>query len=295
MSRDGRIDVLRFGVSVFIVAAHFAPPAAWGLFPFLNLHWVGTDLFILLSGFVLTRAYKPAKTWFRFMWDRLRRIYPSHVLVMMAFAPAYLVGAMLGIHPPGYSAWAIENWGPNLLLTHAWGLGGVEGWNEPSWTLSALVVAYAAFPFLVRLPTILLFLPALLAPWLWDAPHEIGVLRIIPLFPLGIALARVLPTRGAKSTALTSRLDRISFSLYITHWLLQMTAARTLDSFVGWVALILAAIVLAAVWDRWVDGPIQKLRFQFPQLKTKTLAASGSIHFAAEPTPPARSTASIGS
>lgn len=50
-------------------------------------------------------------------------------------------------HPENYSLFAFAM---QVVLVQAWGIGGGEGWNEPSWSLSALIICYATFPWIWR-------------------------------------------------------------------------------------------------------------------------------------------------
>jgi peptidoglycan/LPS O-acetylase OafA/YrhL len=103
----------------------------------------------------------------------------------------------------------------NLLMIHAWGTTPHVGWNFPSWSVSAEWAAYLAFPVLAALAlkgkrrpgaTLALTLGAAMAsvaaldvlhtlPGLGhlgqgfsEMTAQIGALRILPTFLLGIAL-----------------------------------------------------------------------------------------------------------
>jgi peptidoglycan/LPS O-acetylase OafA/YrhL len=96
------------------------------------------------------------------------------------------------------------------LLVHAWGIPGGDGWNLPSWSLSALIVCYAGFPWLWKALSrlkVAWFAPVLGLAVLfgfdvltrrafdhaiYDLPFEIGLARAIPLFTLGVCLARAV-------------------------------------------------------------------------------------------------------
>ena len=89
------------------------------------------------------------------------------------------------------------------------GVPGGKGWNDPTWSLSALLVCYAAFPFLwrafsrIKSPVVSLIAafvragPAadvaanlILHRDVFQIPQEIGALRALPLFIAGIMVAR---------------------------------------------------------------------------------------------------------
>lgn len=109
---------------------------------------LGVDLFFLLSGYILYRNYAAtfAKTvtagdWRAFMARRLARIYPLHLLTLLAVI--VLVRGDL----PANAGWLL---GLNLTLTHAWGLTDQFEFNSPSWSISCEFAAYLVFPFLAR-------------------------------------------------------------------------------------------------------------------------------------------------
>lgn len=222
--RGGALDLIRFAAAAFVVVYHMGPIAPTPLaelHPALGRGYLATDLFLMLSGYVLARIYGGAAADGRmavgpFLWKRLLRIGPPHVIVLLGFAAMVATAAALGVTPSHP-----ENFQPRelllqLTLTQAWGVPNAPGWNLPTWTLSALLPCYA------------LFIPAYRAlagirPWLGLAlafglllaadglvllstgetvnqlPHWLGVVRAVPLFLLGLAVARAgmaLPSTG---------------------------------------------------------------------------------------------------
>lgn len=209
---------VRFFLALGVVLFHYQLQWPWdtmtvtGLFDRARL---GVDAFFILSGFVLTHAYRDALaghrlSYTRFLLARFARVYPAH-LAVLAFVLAMvvvatLVGADFDQHlynPIGFLL--------TLLLVHAWtpDLATAE-WNGPSWSLSAEWFAYLAFPAfawvgarMARRPILLLGLSAIVF-FLLDrlylsifgdtvvhAEINLGVLRIIPEFLYGIALYRL--------------------------------------------------------------------------------------------------------
>ena len=117
----------------------------WNLFvPHTHL---GVDLFFMLSGFVLYHVYASqfltgvtGPRWGAFMRQRLLRIYPLHLVTLLA------VLVLMRFELPGDGLWIL---GLNLTLTHAWGLTDQFIFNAPSWSISAEFAAYLVFPFMV--------------------------------------------------------------------------------------------------------------------------------------------------
>jgi peptidoglycan/LPS O-acetylase OafA/YrhL len=204
---------------------------------------LGVDVFFILSGFVLTHAYRDRiaagqLSYGEFLLARAARIYPAH-LAVLAFVLVMVAGASLvGAEFDGelYNA---EGFAATLLLVHAWFPPGlVAEWNGPSWSLSAEWAAYLAFPIfawlglkLQRRPLALIAVAAL-AFLLLDALYRalfgavlpraeavLGVLRIAPEFLYGIGLyrlgERLAPSpRAARSAALAAA---VTF-LACMHW-----------------------------------------------------------------------------
>jgi peptidoglycan/LPS O-acetylase OafA/YrhL len=119
-----------------------------------------------------------------------------------------LLAAALGVSPshPQWLDW--RELPAQLFLVQAYGVPGGHGWNGPTWTISALMGCYLAFPRLVRLvwrigpwTALAIGVGAYLAadavtrrlldvPVYWT-PLQYGFVRALPLFALGVILARV--------------------------------------------------------------------------------------------------------
>lgn len=210
------LDVLRFLAAGFILLFHYgvnAPTPLAELFPVFAQGWLATDFFLLLSGFILSRAYGQRLTEGRmsapqFVIRRIARFWPSHVIMLLAMLALVLVAMAAGQLPPDEDKRSAGLFLSQLFLVHAWGVTDVAGWNVPTWTLSALVVCYALFSLYVRyvynrpqwqlailLIAVLLIgngLAAVLTQRpLVDLPFEWGLLRAIPLFVIGSLLDRL--------------------------------------------------------------------------------------------------------
>ena len=220
--RGGALDLLRFLASFFIVVYHYGSDAPFDLVKihpvFLRGH-LATDFFLLLSGYVLGRAYGPRLregriTAFNFWLRRVVRVWPCHLIVLAALAALVLASGFVGLRPshPEWFDW--RQLPGQILLIQAWGPFGGDGWNLPSWSLSALIICYAAFPALWRLMarvrsatalvvgSIILLLAmdalcrALYGRGVYDLPFHLGVVRAAPFFILGASLARAVAEQG---------------------------------------------------------------------------------------------------
>lgn len=209
---------VRFALALGVVLFHYQLQWPWDSMAstgILNRARLGVDAFFILSGFVLTHAYRQALEdrrldYRRFLAARFARVYPAHVavlaFVLVMVGAATLIGAEFdhGLYNPlGLLT--------TLLLVHAWLPETVVAeWNGPSWSLSAEWFAYLAFPafawvglVLARRPWVLLALSGLVflvldliyqavfGDVVVHAELNMGVLRIIPEFLYGIGLYRL--------------------------------------------------------------------------------------------------------
>ncbi|MFZ5669357.1 MAG: acyltransferase family protein [Pseudomonadota bacterium] len=340
--RGGALDALRLVAALLIVLYHYgmeAPTALPTLHPVFARGYLATDFFLILSGFVLGRAYGGQVLGGQvdlagFLRRRLTRIWPGQLVVLAGLAACVALAAGLGV-APGHP----ENFTPRALLMQAfliqaWGIEGGGGWNHQSWSLSALVVCYAAFPAAWRwigrnaspstqlalgLTAVMLgdlLCVTTLGRHIYDLDFHFGVVRAAPLFLLGVCIAQVveqetptepmarrlawmsvaalvalqglgrfdLPSILAIATLVLAlgRLPvrrpsralevaaKLSFALFITHALTGLVWFGALDvlasslvlpswaRWILWAAALPAAFVVAALFHRFVDEPLQR-------------------------------------
>lgn len=336
-ARAGALDALRFLAAAFIVLYHFGPNAPVPLSdvaPVFERGWLATDFFLMLSGYILGRAYGEALdarrlSLPRFVLRRVVRVWPAQLMVLAGLASLVLVAGVVGVTPGSPERFQWPDLFAQAALVHAWGLTGQAGWNEPSWTLSALVVCYVAFPLiwaasrplhgrgaaivvgLVLVGGCAWLSLALLGRSLVDLPFHMGVIRALPLFALGALLARFTSGRklsrafslatglaalgGAVALQAADRSEAtvlitlaaiaaiivccdglrlssppwlrtaadLSFALFITHALsgaawFGMTGVLGLeDSWLAWGLGYVAALLLAGLFHRLADQPVQ--------------------------------------
>lgn len=209
---------VRFALAMGVVLFHYQLQWSWDAMAstgVLDRAGLGVDAFFILSGFVLTHAYRQALVerrlnYRRFLTARFARVYPAHIAVLGFVLVMVGAGTLIGAefdrrlyNPLGLLT--------TVLLVHAWLPETVVAeWNGPSWSLSAEWFAYLAFPafawiglVLARRPWILLALSALVflaldliyqavfGDLVVHAQLNMGVLRIIPEFLYGIGLYRL--------------------------------------------------------------------------------------------------------
>ena len=214
--RGGWLDALRFIVASLIILHHFqgagpvALAEAWHPV-FERGGFLLTNFFLIDSGYVLMRVYGGSLAAGRmsagaFFAKRYLRVLPAHLIMGLGLAALILVGGALGFAPrsPEWFRW--DQLPAQLTLTQAFGVPGGLGWNAPSWSISALIGCYLAFPWILKalmrlgpwsvLATgIGLYLLANQLTWallgypVYQMPMGFGFFRALPLFVLGMALA----------------------------------------------------------------------------------------------------------
>ncbi|MBA3048463.1 MAG: acyltransferase [Alphaproteobacteria bacterium] len=214
--RGGWLDALRFIVASLIILHHFqgAGPIvlAEGLHPvFERGGFLLTNFFLIDSGYVLMRVYGGSVAGGRmsagdFFAKRFLRVWPAHIIMGLSLVALVVGGTAIGVGPraPEWFAW--DQLPAQLGLVQAFGIPGGYGWNAPSWSISALIGCYLAFPWilkgLVRLGPwsvlalgVGLYLVANQLTWsllgypVYQMPMGYGFIRALPLFLLGMALA----------------------------------------------------------------------------------------------------------
>lgn len=214
--RGGWLDALRFIVAALIILHHFqgAGPIALaeGLHPvFERGGFLLTNFFLIDSGYVLMRVHGGSLAGGRmsagdFFAKRFLRVWPAHIIMGLSLVALVVGGTAMGIGPraPEWFAW--DQLPAQLGLVQAFGIPGGYGWNAPSWSISALIGCYLAFPWilkgLVRLGPwsvlalgVGLYLVANQLTWslfgypVYQMPMGFGFIRALPLFFLGMALA----------------------------------------------------------------------------------------------------------
>ena len=157
------IAVPRSGLKNWVLLYHLQVPLATiglvgipVLSDFFRVGRLGVDLFFALSGFILAHTYLErmgekfkVKTSGFFLWLRLGRIYPVHLVMLVVagvavFAQAKVTGDALD--RDWLTPWDFIK---NLLMIQEWGSQPQRGWNFVAWSLSMEWLVYLLFPFIV--------------------------------------------------------------------------------------------------------------------------------------------------
>jgi peptidoglycan/LPS O-acetylase OafA/YrhL len=217
IARGGWLDALRFIVAFLIILHHFqaAGPHALAetLHPvFERGGFLLTNFFLIDSGYVLMRVYQDALRRGRmspgdFVLKRVLRVVPAHLMMILSLAGLVILSSAAGVAPrnPEWFDWS--QFPAQLLLVQSFGVPGGLGWNAPTWSISALIGCYLAFPWILKglnrvgAWTALglgvgVYLLVNEATWaalglpVWQMPMKYGFIRALPLFFLGMCLAQ---------------------------------------------------------------------------------------------------------
>ena len=214
------LTALRFFAAMWVVSFHFWP--AFGLPSVVGKGYLGVDLFFVLSGFILSHVYLQSFgarrfSYPEFLWARLARVYPVHLITLVGMGALVAAAALVGIQA-GDKAIVWSSLPAQLTLTQAWGLSPLGGWNHPAWSISAEWFAYLTFPAFAwaawRLrarPALALALALALVAGLeigferlagfplTRATISWGALRIVPCFALGSAVYLMWSARAIRT------------------------------------------------------------------------------------------------
>jgi peptidoglycan/LPS O-acetylase OafA/YrhL len=252
---------LRFVAAVWVLLLHasYVPGDVFGrwtapIAPLVAAGPLGVDLFFVLSGLVLTRAYlerlgrRPSArgTW-TFLRARIARVWPLYAAVTVVFG--LWCAARLVLGQDGVVTWQSPQpdlgpmgWLRQLTMTQLWDSRGIEGVSFvlPAWSVSAEWLAYLCFPVLV------------LGVWRirnWPLP-VLGALAVVASSP--IALAAVLSSESGETGA-WAWLLRIGggFTAGMLTWLVVARIERTprVELWAQRIVLgVVAETVLVAYW-----------------------------------------------
>lgn len=267
------------------------PHNAWINCSFFRSAWLLVDLFFVLSGIVMSLSYVEGD--FRgfslreFMVRRLARVYPLHIVMLIAnllFRLLRISLVMAGVVVAAPAAFEVNNaysFFLNVLLLHSMGFIDYLSWNAPSWSISVEFYTYVVFGLIVlvaqRMRSLLWFyvLSGLLAAgslgvivFVLDKRSlglqtDFGILRCFVSFFLGVLTVRIvhrLP--GKPSPAVQGALQLIAMiasialvSLAETNPAATFLAPLTFAVFLGSLlaypnALVIPRILVAAplVW-----------------------------------------------
>ena len=207
------------GYHTMLALQRLGSPLAIPVGVFGRAGYLGVDVFFVLSGFVIAYNYGDGRKWTpttygSFLWKRLARIYPVHLIGLALF------GLFLWSIPVGTKT--VSHTLPELIaslaLVHAWSIPVLGAWNKVSWSVSLEWAAYLAFPLIALVAGHLrstrvivaavagLFLALFLVATHLRLPGTMayGVFRIAAEFTSGVLLFRLWTMRADSVPALIS-------------------------------------------------------------------------------------------
>lgn len=219
--RRGNIDSLtglRAIAALWVVLYHYRfdilvllPWTRWAE-PIMAAGFLGVEVFFVLSGFIIAYNYAEqlrAPSWsgyVKYLYLRLARIYPVHLVTLLLVSALYVGAAVIGINPESRPDGGALGYVSNLVLLQ--GLPpGQMAWNGPAWTITYEWIAYLAFPLFAmalvhlrsRAKLLMLAATALLIEGIGlsifaglgvelTISHAPGLLRIFGAFTAGVAI-----------------------------------------------------------------------------------------------------------
>lgn len=243
--------------------------------PFFRRGYLWVDLFFILSGFIISytsgdvNAGSGAPAIRGFLIRRVARIYPLHI-VALAYLLLFVAVTSIIARSAGESPWSaqsIAQLGAQATLLSAWGIIPGVGWNIPSWSISAEMVAYLAFPVLMTVTRtsvgrLMLVLAAIsfyvtigAMTGVLDITQGVALLRALAGFSLGV----ILNHERARFAALgDTTLSVIQSGALV--WILVVMAIPSNDS------LAIPAFV-ALIGSTWMDRGIVAQMLAFKPLQ----------------------------
>ncbi len=135
-----------------VVLVHLDPTLrqllpGWSVFRHAVAHGpIVAECFFLLSGFMLFQSSRVLAAGFspaghaRFLWSRVARLWPNHVVSALAIAAVVLAARARGVELPG--EFPLFDVPFQLTMTHAWWRSPGDDWNDISWYVSSQWFAY---------------------------------------------------------------------------------------------------------------------------------------------------------
>ncbi|CAA7614514.1 putative Acyltransferase 3 [Magnetospirillum sp. SS-4] len=157
----GLRGVVALWVAIYHIRAYLhalLPGMPNALTQVIDSGFIGVDIFFLLSAFIMSHVYGGMFTritrtsYGYFLMLRLARIYPLHLLMLLAYGVAVLAFVTLGIkQPEPVERWSGLCFAESLILVQSWGFHDHSCFNGVAWSISVEWLAYLIFPFLVPL------------------------------------------------------------------------------------------------------------------------------------------------
>ncbi|MDB5605980.1 MAG: acyltransferase 3 [Bradyrhizobium sp.] len=227
-SRVAAIDGLRGLLAVLVLAWHVCTP--FGVTWMLTIANLAVAMFFVLSGYVLTRGWDGRLG--VFLIRRFLRLWPVYALCLGA---GYMIA---GVHP----VWTEFLWYPII------GANDRPAIDPPVWSLFLEAYAMPFMPLIVWAGASTLSRAALCMIAAMLAGLVISQASILGLFVAGAFLARFDFGNRVLESTIPQWLGRISYSLYLTHFLVLELWTR---AFGPWGSIVALPAVFAVAWLVW--------------------------------------------
>jgi peptidoglycan/LPS O-acetylase OafA/YrhL len=232
-------------LTVVLFHARWVNPVTTALF-FQN-GGLMVDLFFVLSGFVMSHTYGARLNRLadcrQFMWLRLGRLYPLHLVMLLVFVGLEVVKYVLVRHfgdlagPRAFTVNGGKTFVANVLLLQSLGVLHVLAYNWPSWSISAEFYTYALFALVAVLATPRRFTVA---------ATGVVLASLATLLALGVPLGKVTCQWGVVRCAAGFFMGTLTYRLYAR------LAARPLSGIPwAWVSAVTftVAILFLSLFD----------------------------------------------
>ncbi|MBT2185683.1 acyltransferase [Sphingobium sp. H33] len=141
-----------------VVLLHFETQGHISALPVVKHAFLFVDFFFVLSGFVIGSSYgQRLIDGFRireFMWLRLGRVYPLHLVMLLAFLAFEIVFAVfmpgMAGRRPFEGPFSLAAFVQSLFLLQIFFPPDATPWNGPSWSIAAEIWTYLIFALVLR-------------------------------------------------------------------------------------------------------------------------------------------------
>jgi peptidoglycan/LPS O-acetylase OafA/YrhL len=246
---------------------------------FVRNAFLFVDFFFVLSGFVITHSYADRLATLEgvgvFAARRFSRLWPLHVVVLLAFVMVELAKSLAASHGASFNMPSFtEATSPaslplHLVFAQSFGIVNHLTWNPPSWSIAAefwtyLIFAAALYPGATRLPRIRFAAEAILVALLaasvailvacsdrgQDVTYDLGLFRCLYGFLVGHFVYRLW--RICPRELFETRLLEIAVLFIAVYYV--STAGRSGYGFCA--PLVFAGLVLVFAFEA---GPVSRL------------------------------------
>lgn len=227
---------------------------------FIDAGHIGVTLFFILSGFILSYNYAPrfcslsSAKYFNFLGQRLARIYPVHLVTLVALLGLVVTASLTGQALDSPEKYTAVKFFQHIFLVNGWTLPIETSWNGVAWTLSVEWLCYLLFPLLsallfkIQKPGISIAAIALILTVIPAVAPPDGVYEVI-MFVVGLLLGKLYLVRfGAK----------LNWSPIVAGSLIAVlivgSVVSVLPIHTSVVASFMVLLIYGLVWDEgWVS------------------------------------------